>query len=483
MLKNSVSMTFKNTGFGSYRVSSKIEEHYSSLRKAITEGIDLIDTSANYADGESEILIGRVLKDLISENIIRREDITLVTKAGYIQGQNYRRAIELKKEGKLYSDTVELQDRLWHCISPEFLDDQINRQLERLGTDYVDVYLLHNPEYYLESAKKDGMEIHESREIYYERIKKAFIHLEKKAEEGKIIYYGISSNTFPEYADDYSFTSLEEVINISKSISENNRFKFIQLPFNLIESGAVTVKNQINKTRTVLDLASESGLKVLINRPLNAITSKGLVRLSEFSTVPFSEKDFINQMKLVNQMEEEIINDKLPDTKSDELTIDKFKKNLKFGKTIEEDWKFYGSIENFNDIVNQNFAPKIAVITDTVKEEIKDEHLKEIFSGYTKEIYKLLNFVSNYYKLRAAKRSGFINSLINKKLDERYHGLTLSQKTVLLLNSVKGVNCVLVGMRNEKYVEDMIPVQGKDDVTNAEEIIKYVSMEIQNAET
>ena len=476
-------MTFKNIGFGSYRVSNKIEEHYTALRKAITEGIDLIDTSANYADGESEILIGRVLKDMISENVISRDQITLVTKAGYIQGQNYRRAIELKKEGKLYSDTVELQDKLWHCISPEFLDDQINRQLERLGVEHIDIYLLHNPEYFLDGAKKDGVEMSEARKIYYERIKKAFIHLEKKVEEGKIKCYGISSNTFPEYADDYSFTSLEEILNISRSISENNNFKVIQLPFNLIESGAVTIKNQFSKTKNVLELASEAGLKVLINRPLNAITSKGLVRLSEFSTEPFLEKDFINQMKLVSQIEEEIINGKLTDKEIDESTIDRFKKNLNFGKTIEEDWKFFGSIEHFNDLVNQKFAPGIVIITDTVKEYIKDEDLKDLFSNYTKEIFKLLNFVSNYYKLRAAKRSGFINSVINKKLDEKFHGLTLSQKTVLLLNSVKGVSCVLVGMRKDKYVDDMIPVLGKHDITNAEEIIRNVSMEIQIAET
>jgi aryl-alcohol dehydrogenase-like predicted oxidoreductase len=480
--KFTVIMTFSNIGFGSYRISNKIEQHYTSLRKALSEGINLIDTSANYADGESEILIGRVLKDMINENIISRKDITLVTKAGYIQGQNYRRAIELKKEGKLYSDTVELQDKLWHCISPEFLDDQINRQLERLGTEYADVYLLHNPEYYLDCAKKDVVEKSEARKIYYERIKKAFVHLEKKVEEGKIKSYGISSNTFPGYADDYSFTSLEEILKIAASISENNNFKVIQLPFNLAEAGAVTIKNQFNKTKTVLELASEAGLKVLINRPLNAITAKGLVRLSDFSTEPFLEKDFIQQMKHLSLLEEEIINNKLVGIEIDESTIENFKKNLNFGKTIEESWKFFGSIEHFNDTVNQIFAQKINLITKTVEENIKDENLKDHFAGYIKDIFKLLNYVSKYYKLRAAKRSDLINSLINKKLDEKFRSLTLSQKSVLLLNSVKGVSCVLAGMRKDNYIEDLIPVLGRRDITNAEEIIKYVSMEIQSAE-
>lgn len=474
---------FSNIGFGSYRVSNRIDEHYITLRKAITSGIDLIDTSANYADGESEILIGRVLKDLISEDIISRKDITLVTKAGYIQGQNYRRAVELKEAGKLYSDTVELKDKLWHCISPEFLEDQISRQLERLCTDHIDIYLLHNPEYFLDGAKKDGLELNEARRIYYERIKKAFMHLEEKVSEGKIKCYGISSNTFPVYADEYNFTSLEEVLKISRTISDNNNFKVIQLPFNLAEAGAVTIKNQLDKTKTVLEFASEAGLKVLINRPLNAITSKGLVRLSDFSTEPFKEKDFIDQMKLVTKTEDEIIIDLLPESGTDESVIDKFKKNLNFGKTIEENWKFFGSIEHFNDTVNQIFAPGINQILETVEENIPDENSKDLFSGYIKDIYKLLNFVRKYYNLRAAKRSIFINSLINKKLDEKFHGLTLSQKSVLLLNSVNGVNCVLAGMRKEKYAEDLIPVLGRRDIENAEEIINYVSMKIQSAET
>ena len=84
--------------------------------------------------------------------------------------------------------------------------------------------------------------------------------------------------------------------------------------------------------------------------------------------------------------------------------------------------------------------------------------------------------------INSGLRSDLINSLINKKLDEKFRSLTLSQKSVLLLNSVKGVSCVLAGMRKDNYIEDLIPVLGRRDITNAEEIIKYVSMEIQSAE-
>jgi predicted aldo/keto reductase-like oxidoreductase len=116
-------------------------------------------------------------------------------------------------------------------------------------------------------------------------------------------------------------------------------------------------------------------------------------------------------------------------------------------------------------------------------ESVKDENTKDFFRRYIKECYRLLSFVSNYYKLRADKRSKFINSVLNKDLSEQFHDLTLSQKEILLLNSVRGVSCVLVGMRKKKYVGDVLKVLNKSDISNAEEIIRRVSEEIQNTDS
>ena len=476
-------MNFSNIGFGCYRIDNRIEEHYQALYKALTNGIDLIDTSANYADGASEILVGRVISDLISEKKIRREELMIITKGGYIQGQNYRFALKLKEEGNLFSGVVEVQDKLWHCISPDFLEDQLSRQLQRLNTEYIDSYLLHNPEYFLDHAKENKIELNEAREIYYERIRKSFIYLEEKVAEGKIRTYGISSNTFAVHSEEYNFTSLEKLIDIANSISGKNNFKVIQFPFNLFEAGAITIKNQINNTETILKLASGTGKTVLVNRPLNAITSKGLVRLSEFSAEAFNEKDFIKQMKLVSLMEDDLMTEKLPAENLEDDEIKKLKKHLGFGKLIEENWKFFGSIEHYNDVISQLLAPKIDFLINFFDDRISDENTKDFFARYIKECYKLLNFVSNYYKMKAEKRSMFLNSVINKELSEKFQQLTLSQKAILLLNSVKGVSCVLLGMRKEKYVDDALKVLDGNDIANAEDIIRSVSEEILKADT
>jgi aryl-alcohol dehydrogenase-like predicted oxidoreductase len=474
-----MNLSFSKIGFGCYRISKRFDEHYKALYKALTNGITLIDTSSNYSDGESEELVGKVMNELIEEGKLKREDITLVTKAGYLQGQNYRLALKLKEEGRPFSEVVEFDDKLWHCISPDFIEDQLNRQLQRLNQNYIDVYLLHNPEYYLSWTKKNNIDKDDAFEIYYDRIRRAFEFLEKKVNEGKINYYGISSNTFASHSNEYDFTSLEEILNIANSISENNHFKVIQFPFNLFEAGAISMKNQINNTETVLELAYKAGLKVLVNRPLNAVTSKGLVRLAEFKAEPFLEKDFIKQMKLVSLMEDDLINEKIADEDLSDDDLNKVKKLLTFGKLVDENWKFFGSIEHFNDTVSQLFAPRIDFLTNFFDEKIDDENIKDFFGRYIKEVYKLLNFVSNYYKLRADKRSNFINNLINKNLDAKFQDLTLSQKAILLLNSVEGVSCVLVGMRKESYVVDVLKILNETKIDNAKEIIEYVSREIE----
>ena len=169
---------------------------------------------------------------------------------------------------------------LEHCIHPKFLEDQLSRSLERLKLSTLDFYLLHNPEYYLSWAWKTGVPLEEARREYYNRIRYAFQHLEREVEKGRISFYGISSNTFPSPAADSEFTSLQEVWEIAQSLSFDHHFRLIQLPMNLLETGGITEKNQVNG-QSVLEFARDKKLGVLVNRPLNAISNNKLLRLAE----------------------------------------------------------------------------------------------------------------------------------------------------------------------------------------------------------
>lgn len=471
-------MKFPILGFGCYRIDYRVEEHRKSLEKAILDGITLIDTSANYADGKSEILVGQVVNKLIEENKIKREELTVVTKAGYIQGSNYKTALARKEEGKPFIEVVEYAERLWHCIHPDFLQHQIDEQLERLQMDYVDVYLLHNPEYFLGWAEHEGMKIEAAREEYYRRIKNAFTFLEEKVKEGVIKFYGISSNSFPGLHNEYNFTSLEKVLQIANEISSENNFKCVQLPFNLIESGAALHKNQANGTKTVLELAKENNIEVLINRPLNAITAKGLLRLADFEvTGAYVENDFVKQNKLVMLIEQDIIDEKLVDMEASE-DLEKAKKFLSFGKLIDENWKFFGTLEHFNDNIEYNIAPRINFLTDFFNNQVEDESAKEFFAKYLAESYKLFNFISTYYKINANSRNAKIHTIINSIIPEEFHSLSLSQKTLLLIASTEGVSTVLIGARKEKYVDDAVKILSLQKLPETISVFKKIKSEI-----
>ena len=114
-------------GFGCYRVNLGVAEHEKALNLALLGGVNLIDTSSNYGDGGSEKLVGAVLKNLILSGNFSRESIVVVSKVGYLQGENYQLSQERKREGNPFKELVLYAEGLEHCIHPEFLHDQLNR--------------------------------------------------------------------------------------------------------------------------------------------------------------------------------------------------------------------------------------------------------------------------------------------------------------------------------------------------------------------
>jgi aryl-alcohol dehydrogenase-like predicted oxidoreductase len=84
-------------------------EIINNYRKhALTHGVNLIDTSANYELGKAEKLIGKVLHNLISENKLKREAVFVMSKVGYLQGPNLANARKREQEGNAYDEMVNL---------------------------------------------------------------------------------------------------------------------------------------------------------------------------------------------------------------------------------------------------------------------------------------------------------------------------------------------------------------------------------------
>lgn len=85
------------------------------IARALEQGVNFIDTANCYAFGTSEEYIGRALRELG----VRREDVVLASKVHFNEGGLSARAIEREIEGTL----------------------------ARLGTDYLDLYIIHRFDY------------------------------------------------------------------------------------------------------------------------------------------------------------------------------------------------------------------------------------------------------------------------------------------------------------------------------------------------
>ncbi len=280
-------LTVSRIGFGCYRVDDETPEHREALVKALEAGCTLIDTSTNYTDGRSERLVGSVLAELLADGRLSRESVVVVSKIGYVQGQNLALAEEREAAGTPFPEMVKYMDGCWHCIHPAFLRDQLTRSLDRLRLETLDVCLVHNPEYFLSEAKKRRSgDLDGARVEFYRRLQEAFAFLETQVAAGRIGWYGVSSNTAVLPADDPEATSLARMLQAAKAAGgPGHHFRVLQVPMNLFESGAMLTPNTgPSGRRTALALAAEAGIAVLINRPLNASAGNRAIRLVDFPT-------------------------------------------------------------------------------------------------------------------------------------------------------------------------------------------------------
>ena len=453
-------------GFGSYRIDDGIPQHKQALEKALLSGINLIDTSSNYSDGGSEILVGKVLNKLISDNKIKRENIIIVSKGGYLQGSNLNLGMDREQSGNAFSEVVKCSPDLWHCINPDFLENQITLSLKRLNLEKIDIYLLHNPEYFLTYSIISDPERRERE--YYRRIKDAFIKLEEEVKHGRISYYGISSNTFGEKETKSNFTSLEKILNIAIEISEDNHFAVVQFPMNLFENGGMNNLNQHNGTKTFLKFAGENNLGVLVNRPLNAISKNKLIRLADY---PITENRSENEIfSLIDDLgkQENIIIDKY--INFTQLSSNE-KKNviecISLSSILKSNFKKFDNPGNFNEIKTTYLIPRANFAINKIGENFPDnENVVRALRNYAVTTNILVDSIFSFLAKQKNLENANYHNIVDKFSNNEQRELSLSQKAILLINSVPQVSSTLIGMRNIKYIEDVQKSMKEDYFSN-----------------
>ena len=441
-------------GFGGYRVDDRVARHREALRLALLSGVNLVDTSTNYGDGHSELLVGKVLREMAAAGEVAREDVVVVTKAGYVQGQNLRDAHQRRKLGDPWPEMTEYSRDCWHCISPAFLRDQLSASLGRLAMPRVDLLLLHNPEYFLADAEHRNLPLAEARDAFYDRMGRAFEQLEKEVAAGRIGAYGVSSNTFVVPHEKADAVDLLRLLDLA-----GPGFAAIQLPMNPVELGA---REPIHTTdgRSVLDVAREHGLAVLVNRPLNGFRQG---RLHRFASVgapfPLVETPAPDALARLRAGEEEFALVYAPRL-SVENGVAPPEELLSVSPLLGEFEKRGLDLGTFREVWDDVVEPRRTELLAELREVFdRDAAFGRWADGWGATLLEAASALVGRLLPREEARAAELSELVTRELHESPEG-TLSQRTLKGLADVPGVTCVLVGMRRPEYVRDAVGAFG-----------------------
>jgi aryl-alcohol dehydrogenase-like predicted oxidoreductase len=197
------------------------------MHQAFDLGITFYDNGDSYGNGLGERMLARALGDV-------RDKITIATKFGY----------------DFYSHAGDRQghQELPHDFSPAFVRKALEQSLARLGTDYIDLYQLHNPR----------MTAIESDEL--------FALLEDFKAEGKIRSYGVALGPAIGWEEE-GLASMRD-----------RRIGALQTIYNLFEQ---------DPGRAFFPVAREREVGVLVRVP----HSSGMLEGKYTEETTFSEKD------------------------------------------------------------------------------------------------------------------------------------------------------------------------------------------------
>ncbi|MBI2902482.1 MAG: DUF255 domain-containing protein, partial [Candidatus Methylomirabilis oxyfera] len=458
----STGLVTSKVGFGGYRVDDETPEHREALERALLNGCNLIDTSTNYMDGGSERCVGAVLGKLTRAGKLRREEVIVVSKIGYVQGENLELAREREADGKPFPEMVKYMDGCWHCIHPEFLREQLERSLTRLQLETLDVCLLHNPEYFLSDAKKRARRpLGTVREEFYWRLREAFTFFESQVAAGTIRWYGVSSNTAVSAASDPEATSLTRMLAAAREAGgPDHHLRILQLPMNLVEAGGVLERNNGPGNRqTVLEAAVEAGIGVLVNRPLNAIVGHGMLRLADVDAGG-EATDIDAGIEALADLEAEWRRRLAPHikTSSESISPSDF---FRWSDQLRDLPGQLQSLEHWQQIEGQMIAPQLNYLLKALNQNLEGEP-RALWQSwrprYLRELQKLMAEFRRRGASKSRRQSDAVSAAIDPLLPAERRPESLSRKAIWVLASTPGVSCALNGMRTPAYVDDSLGI-------------------------
>jgi len=269
--QTSTGLWFSSVGLGTYlgEPDDATDEAYQqALTRAVGLGCNLIDCAINYRFQRSERTVGMWLAEAMRNGLVRREEIVVATKGGFVpfDGSMPREPNKWVYQTFIASGqahAVEFCANYQHCIAPAFLEQMIGWSLRNLGIDMIDIYFLHNPE---------TQRISLSHETFRARMLDAFETLEQAVLDRKIASYGTATWTaYRALTDTPDYLSLTELVGLAHEVAGgNNHFKYVELPYNVFMTEAFALENQQvgDDFLSAIAAAEALGLTVMTSAPL-----------------------------------------------------------------------------------------------------------------------------------------------------------------------------------------------------------------------
>lgn len=244
------------------------EKYINAVKYAIRNGISTIDGAINYRGMRSEKDEGTAINQLIEAGEIKREDIFITSKAGLLfgdveEGLNPQKCLKdiLEPKGVTIDDFTEYEGLL-QTLNPRFFEIALNKSLQNLGVETLDLHYIHIPE-----ISRLGL----SEEEFYTRIQALFSWYESKVSEGKLRFYGIAFEFMTEEPQEAKWhIELEKIKQLAEKVSVGeNHLKYILFEYNLLSASANMDKTQTVKGEqmTMIDACRKLGFETVASMP------------------------------------------------------------------------------------------------------------------------------------------------------------------------------------------------------------------------
>jgi len=213
---------------------------------ALEHGINVVDTAAHYRYGRALAAVGTGLRAARVAGV-PREAIFLVSKGGFITWHEGRPQDpedwirqRIVREGLAEVDDIA---QGVHCLSPDYIDYQLELSRRLMGVETLDAFLVDQPEIHFPRIGKEAT---------YQRLQAIYERLERAIQEGRLRWYGLSTfDALRVATDDPRFISLTSQLGLAEKAAQavagegaRHHFALVQMPFNLAMTEGFTRFNQ-----------------------------------------------------------------------------------------------------------------------------------------------------------------------------------------------------------------------------------------------